>query len=122
MPNRAASIRVLRWSARGLSILAVSIVLLFAFGEGLNLAHFTNRELTLFLFFPLGVCLGMIVAWRWEGSGGGITIASVAAFYLLHRLQSSNFPRGFAFLALAAPGLLFILCSLWARSNREPRV
>ena len=115
MTNRLVALRALRWSARVLSILAVGIILLFAFGEGLNLSLFTARELVLFVFFPLGVCLGMVVAWRWEGLGGGITVASLAAFYLVHRLSSSSFPRGFAVVALAAPGFLFLLCWLWTR-------
>jgi len=112
---------ILRWSARVLSILAVGIVLLFAFGEGLNLSHFTVRELVLFLFFPLGVCLGMVVSWRWEGLGGGITVASLAVFYLLNRLMSSGFPRGIAFVVLAAPGFLFLLCWLWTCSKTRRR-
>ncbi len=120
MTNRSVSLCALRWSARVLSILAVGIVLLFAFGEGLNLSQFTPRELVLFAFFPLGVCLGMIVAWRWEGLGGGITMASLAAFYLVNHLSSSSFPRGFAFVALAAPGLLFLVCWLWTRFSAKP--
>ena len=119
MTNQSVSLCALRWSARVLSILAVGVVLLFAFGEGLNLSHFTARELVLFVFFPVGVCLGMALAWRWEGLGGGITVASLAAFYLVHRLTSSSFPRGFAFVALAAPGFLFLLCWLWARSTTK---
>ena len=117
MTNTPVALRILRWSARVSSILAVGVVLLFAFGEGLNLLHFTARELILFVFFPVGVCLGMVVAWRREGLGGGITVASLAAFYLVDRLSSSGFPRGFAFVAFAAPGFLFLLCWLWARST-----
>lgn len=113
--NRSVSLCALRWSARVLSILAVGIVLLFAFGEGLNLSQFTTRELVLFAFFPLGVCLGMVVAWWREGLGGGITMACLAAFYLVNRLSSSSFPRGLAFVALAAPGFLFLVCWLWTR-------
>jgi len=111
---------VLRWSARVLSILSVGVVLLFAFGEGLNLSHFSARELVLSAFFPFGICLGMILAWRWEGLGGGVTVASLAAFYLAERLMSSSFPRGLALVALAAPGFLFLLCGLWARSAARP--
>ena len=115
--NRFSPLGALRWSARVLSILAVGVVLLFAIGEGLNLAHFTARALVLFAFFPVGVSLGMALAWRWEGLGGGITVASLAGFYLAHRLMSSGFPRGYALVALAAPGFLFLLCWLWARST-----
>jgi F0F1-type ATP synthase membrane subunit c/vacuolar-type H+-ATPase subunit K len=102
-----------------LSILVVGVVLLVAFGEGLNLSHFSARELVLFLFFPFGVCLGMALAWRWEGLGGGITVGSFAAFYLVQRFTSSSFPKGFAFVALAAPGFLFLLCWLWTRSTTK---
>jgi len=119
MTNQLVLLSVLRWSARVLSILSVGVVLLFAFGEGLNLSYFTARELVLFAFFPIGVCLGMALAWRWEGLGGGITVASLAAFYLVQRLTSSSFPRGFAFAVLAAPGFLFLLCWLWARSTKK---
>jgi hypothetical protein len=82
----------------------------------MNLLLFTARELLLFVFFPLGVSLGMLVAWRWEGLGGGITVASLIAFYLVHFLQSSQFPRGLAFVTVAAPGFLFLLYWLWTRS------
>jgi hypothetical protein len=115
MANRAVSLRVLRWSARVLSLFAVGIVLSFVFGEGLNVSKLTARELALVVFFPFGVGLGMVVAWRWEGLGGGITVASLAAFYIVHYLFSSIFPGGFAFIALASPGFLFLLCWLWAR-------
>ena len=91
---------------------------MFIFGEGLNLFHLTLHELVLFLFFPLGVGLGMIMAWRWEGLGGGITVGSLAAFYLAHRLFSPGFPRGFGFVAMALPGFLFLLCWLWARIKK----
>jgi hypothetical protein len=114
MTKPRPSLSVLRWSARVLSILVIGVVLLFAFGEGLNLSHFSVRELILFAFFPVGVCLGMALAWRWEGLGGGIIIASLASFYLVHRLTSSAFPRGLAFVAMAAPGFLFFL--YWLRT------
>lgn len=109
VPNHPVSLLVLRWTARLLSLLALGVFVMFAIGEGLNLAHFSAFELVLFVFFPFGVCLGMVLAWRWEGLGGAITIASLAAFYLLAR------PRGYAFLVLAVPGFLFLLCWLWAR-------
>ncbi|MGO8696391.1 MAG: hypothetical protein ACLQVY_01545 [Limisphaerales bacterium] len=115
------SLCVLRWSARVLSIVVAGVVLCFAVGEGLNLSRFTARELVLFLFFPIGVCLGMALAWRWEGLGGAVTVASLAAFYLADRLTSSSFPRGPAFVAMAAPGFLFLLCWLWTRlGTKQP--
>jgi len=112
------AVSALRWTARVWSVLALGVVLLFAFGEGLHLAAFSARELVLFLFFPVGICLGMALAWRWEGLGGGITVASLAAFYLVERLTSHSFPRGYALLVLSAPGFLFLLC-WWMRLRRS---
>lgn len=67
----------------------VGVVHLFAFGEGLKSSHVTAPESVLFLFFPIGVCLGMALAWRWEGLGGGVTVANLATFkiflYLLEQ-------------------------------------
>ena len=114
----AVLISVLRWTARILSLLAVGLVLLLAIGEGLDLTQFTVRELVLFAFFPLGVCVGMLLAWRWEGWGGSLTVASLTGFYLADYLASGGFPRGVAFIAFAAPGFLFLLCGWWARSAR----
>jgi hypothetical protein len=111
-------LRILRWSARISSLLMIGTVLMFAMGEGMHLSRFTSRELILSAFFPLGVCLGMALAWRWEGLGGGITAASLAAFYLVDRLFSGGFPRGGALIVLAAPGFVFLLCWWWARSIR----
>lgn len=119
MTNQSVSLSALRWSARVLSLLVLGVVLMFAFGEHLNLSRFTGRELALSCFFPFGVCLGMVLAWRWEGLGGAITVASLAGFYLVHRLTSSGFPRGFALVALASPGFLFLLCWLWACSSTK---
>jgi hypothetical protein len=112
---------IFRWLARALSILSMAILLVFACGEGLAWSHFTPRELLLFVFFPLGFCVGMVVGWWREGLGGGITVASLVAFYLLDRFLSGSFPRGFAFAVLAVPGILFLLCGLWTRSTAARR-
>lgn len=71
--SRKRGITAIRWIARVWSIASIGFVLLTSIGSGLaeefTLAQFTARDLVGLLFFPLGVCLGMIVAWRWEGQG-----------------------------------------------------
>jgi hypothetical protein len=64
--------------------------------------------LALLVFFPIGVIAGMAVAWVREGLGGAITVFSLIAFYLMHLLFSGGFPRGWAFVAFASPGFLFL--------------
>ena len=120
--NRPISLCVLRWFARVWSLLAVGVILLFAIGEGLNFSKFSARDLTMFAFFPVGIVMGMVLAWRWESIGGGITIASLAVFYAVDRVLSSRYPGGFSFLVLAAPGFLFLVCRLWTLSNLKRHV
>jgi hypothetical protein len=72
-----------------------------------------------FLFFPLGICAGMIVAWRRELLGGSITLACLAAFYLVSMIATGALPRGWAWEAFAAPGVLFLAASLLSRKGES---
>jgi hypothetical protein len=110
------SAQILQWLARALSIVSVFVLLLFFIGEGFNPAALRSREWVLMLFFPIGVVAGMVVAWRREDLGSAITIFSLIAFYLTHYLFSGGFPRGWAFVAFAAPGFLFLAHWLLVRN------
>jgi len=105
----------IRWIARVWSIASLGFVLLIAVGELIyphSPAPATFRDLAGLFLFPFGTCVGMILAWRWEGLGGGVTIGSLVAFYAALRLMDGRFPRGPYFGLLAAPGILFLLS--WA--------
>jgi len=67
------------------------------------------------LLYPGGICLGMMLAWRREGLGGGITVGSLVAFYMLHIATAGSLPKGWAWPILAVPGFLFLWC--WKRSR-----
>ena len=110
-------VAALRWTARGWSAATVVLVLAFIVGEGLKPS---GRSGWLeFLLFPLGISLGMILAWWDELLGGSITVGSLLAFYLVHRATAGTFPRGWAWLTFAAPGFLFLLSSHWSRRGRS---
>jgi hypothetical protein len=102
---------ILRWIARILSIISIGFVLLFLVGEVLPPhaeAVFKFRDILAMIFFPIGVCFGLGLAWRREPQGGTIAIGCVAAFYLILFLFDGRFPRGPYFFLLASPGLLFV--------------
>jgi len=105
----------LRWTARIWSLASVGLVVAFIVGEGLSPSG--PAEWLGFLFFPFGICAGMLLAWRREGLGGTITIASLAAFYVVRLATEGVFPEGWAWLAFAAPGYLFMLA--WFLSRRR---
>jgi len=104
---------IIRWMARAWSIASVGFILLMFIGsglaEGFNSAQFTARDWVGLFFFPFGICLGMIVAWRREGLGGGMTVGSLLAFYAALRIMGGRFPRGPWFALVAAPGILFLM-------------
>jgi hypothetical protein len=109
------AIRFVEWTARFWSLASVGLVLAFVFGEGVHPA--STIEWVGFLFFPLGITIGMAIGWWREGLGGAITVACLGAFYVLHLVTSGRFPSGWAWLVFAAPGFLFLLG--WAGERRH---
>jgi hypothetical protein len=108
----------LRWTARVWSVASVALLLAFIVGER---SHPTGASEWLeFLFFPVGISVGMILAWWKEGLGGSITVGSLLAFYVAHLTIADTFPKGWAWLAFAAPGFLFLLSSHLSRRPRTP--
>ncbi|MBI2928530.1 MAG: hypothetical protein HYY24_22910 [Verrucomicrobia bacterium] len=104
---------VIRWTARAWTLASIGLTLAFIVGEGNNPSGPT--EWIGFLFFPVGICAGMILAWWREGLGGSITVGSLGIFYMLHFATVGTLPKGWAWLVFAAPGLLFLFC--WQRSR-----
>jgi hypothetical protein len=98
--------RAVRWVARLGSLATIVLVLLFLVGEGFNPSP---KEWLGFLFFPVGICVGMVIAWWKEGAGGAITVASLLAFYGVHLGTAGRLPTGWAWLLFATPGFLFLL-------------
>ena len=103
---------ILRWTARLLSLGTLAIVLAFAFGEGTPRA----KEWLLLAFFPIGLIIGLAIAWWRELPGALIALASMAAFYLACLAASGRVPTGPYFLLLATPALLFLAAGLLRRT------
>ena len=91
------------------------VILVFMVCEGFNASKIKISEWALFLFFPFGICFGMILAWWKESTGGIVTVGSVAMFYLIHYLNTGRYPRGWTFLVFTIPGFLFLLYSYQAK-------
>lgn len=96
--------------ARFWSILSIAMILLFLFGEGLNLSGFTAKEWVSFLFFPAGLSAGLVIAWRKEISGGTFSIISVVLFAII---MNANW----FIIALAFPAVLFLLHGLFTKGR-----
>ena len=100
---------VIELLARVGSIASITLLVLLFMGEALHPAEISSNEWAGLLFFPIGVTIGMIVAWWKEGLGSAVTLLSLLAFYLVYGYLLRNHIGGWAFIAFASPGFLFLL-------------
>ncbi len=117
--KQAVSTLLIRWIARLWSVASILIFLLLCVGEGI---HYTGSMQWLgFLFYPVGVSIGMILAWKREVLGGSITTGCLIAYYIVHFATAGVLPKGWGWLVLAAPGFLFLLCGFRRdRTSKSP--
>ena len=76
--DRQRILTLLLWTARILGSLILAFVLFFLvahlFGDEESNAGFSStRDIISFAFFPIATVLGLALAWKWEGVGGGIS-------------------------------------------------
>jgi hypothetical protein len=112
------AIQTLCWAARIWSAASLAFIVLLALGSG---GVPTATQAVGFVFFPIGMAVGFVIAWRHEGIGGAIAILSMAAFYLWHFILTGRPPHSPYFLLLAVPGALFVLTWLLRQLQRTKR-
>ena len=95
--------------ARVGSIASITLIILLFMGEAFRPSEISSNEWAGLVFFPIGVTIGMIVAWWKEGLGSAITLLSLLAFYLVYGYLLRNHIGGWYFLAFASPGFLFLV-------------
>jgi len=117
MARRGYNHPVLRWLARILSLASLGMLLLFVLGDGSLLLKLTPSELVQFVFFPIGVAIGLVLGWRSELFGGIVAISSLAMFYLSHLGVTGKLPGGPWFLIFTLPGILFFCLGLWRETR-----
>jgi hypothetical protein len=106
--------------ARAGSIASITMLILLFQAEGLHPSGIAPREWIGLLFFPLGVILGMVVAWWKEGVGSAITLASLVGFYGVYGYVMGSHIGGWAFVVFASPGFLFLFHWLFRDVGHRP--
>ena len=98
-----------KFLARLGSITSIALLLLLFQAEVFNPSDISRDEWCGLIFFPIGVIIGLIVAWRREGLGVSITLGSLMAFYLVYGYLLRYHIGGWAFVVFASPAFLFLL-------------
>ena len=110
---------VIELLARVGSIASITLLLLIFQPEILNPSEISRGDWSGLIFFPIGVIIGMAIAWWKEGLCVAITFGSLLAFYLVYGYFMKYHIAGWAFIVFASPGLLFLLH--WLFSGPEQR-
>jgi len=100
---------VIELLARVGSIASITLLIFLFMEEAFHPSEISPNEWAGLLFFPIGVMIGMIVAWWKEGLGSAVTLLSLLAFYLVYGYLLRNHIGGWVFIAFASPGFLFLL-------------
>jgi hypothetical protein len=109
----------IQWVARVLTIVMVSGFALIGLSE---LARggapvYTPRDAFWFALFPIGVCVGYLIAWRREFPGAMVSVACLALLYAGGALVGQRPPAVPFLWPFGGPALLF-LCH-WALAPDE---
>ena len=117
--NWTLPLAAIEWLARIGSVASIILLVLIFLGEPFRPGEITRNEWAGLLFFPTGVVIGMVLAWWKEGIGSVIAVGSLIGFYLVWGFLLRNHIGGWAFIAFASPGFLFLLHWLLTSSTRE---
>lgn len=106
--------KILRWTARILSLLMILLTLIFAIGEALTEPH-PNAEPTpvfnyLWGFLMLG---GLALAWKWELTGALISLIGFIGVGIVN--PGALMKPGMYFFAI--PAILFLYC--WRKNKPD---
>jgi len=112
---------MLRVIARVYSAIAVLFILVMSIGHIAGDGVLPFLEMTLHESIMMGFFLllwaGLVISWKFELTGGIMTVGSLIVFYLCDYLFSGTFPRGPYFILLGLPGVLFIWCGMQNRAD-----
>jgi len=108
---------LIEFLARVGSVISITLLLLLFQGEAFHPSEVAPREWLGLLFFPVGVVIGLIVAWWKEGLGVSLTLGSLLAFYVVYGYLLNYHLGGWAFLVFASPAFLFLLHWLLHRAE-----
>ena len=121
MAKTNKSLLIIRWTARITALFFILTMLLIFFGSIFSTEESkpTGVAWIGILFMPIGVVVGLILAWKREGLGSIVTLLSLVCFHLYLVIQSGTFRLvPFADLIIV-PAILFLAYWYLTRSTEE---
>lgn len=118
------TVTIIRRIARILSVISVAFLLIMVVPQLFSSQQ--SRPLTFgetvgLFFFPFGVCVGLIIAWKWEGLGGIIAVGSVICFHVIMLITGGSLDINPFIEGLAVPGVLFLISWFLSHGRLETK-
>ena len=110
---------VIELLARVTSIASITFLILLFMHEPFRPSEISPNEWAGLVFFPIGIMIGMVIAWWKEGVGSVLTIVSLIGFYVVYGYLLRNHIGGWWFILFASPGFLFLVH--WLMNSAEKR-
>ena len=110
---------VIELLARVGSIASITLLAFIFWGEAFRPSEISATEWAGLVFFPIGIVIGLAIAWWKEGVGSVMTVGSLIGFYLVYGYLLRNHIGGLVFIAFASPSFLFL--AHWLLSGTEKR-
>ncbi|MCB0463321.1 MAG: hypothetical protein KDC81_11510 [Flavobacteriaceae bacterium] len=103
------------WIARLLGSVVIVFLLFMTIGELLSTDSKTlmikTSDAIALLLFPVSTIIGLLIAFRWEGIGGLITVGGMILLHIIRPDLASSLLIS----AFAIPGLLYIIYAVWSK-------
>jgi len=117
-PGRSSrGFRVTLWVARIVGVVVLSVMVFMGVGNALNPDEPspTAAEWVVLAFFPIGVCVGYVLSWRWPLLGGTSDLSGTAGEAGGPMCTETNKEIVRRWMRAALPDLHFtvVLCSRW---------
>ena len=110
---------LVEWLARIASLASITLLILLFQAEALHPSQVATKEWLALAFFPIGVMVGLLMAWWKEGLGVSVTLASLLAFYVVYGYLFRYHIAGWAFVLFASPAFLFLFHWLLRRTENR---
>jgi len=113
--NSSLGLRAILWTARVMATLIILFCMTMIIAYAVDPFEGTPEgfEVALLALFPVGMCIGYLLAWKWPLTGGIVSITCIVMFLIA--LGEADMIATLALISI--PGLLFIAYGVLTRSD-----